>query len=114
MSNDPKSQAQQNGDDLSFELRQAVSSAYAFVKGRESVQSFAAFTFEDAMDAQIEAIQGDDTQARPNQLHRIDKIENDIVSAAMKIKGLPDQAFVNPDPSSDVNTPPEGADVDNT
>src|SRR5437879_4280318 len=110
MANNPKSEAEQSSDQLAFELRQAVSNAYAFVKGRESVQSFASFTFEDAMDRQIEAIEGKDSPSRPNQLHRVDKIENDIVTAAQKIKSLPPELFNEPDASKDVNTPEEGSD----
>jgi len=104
-------QGTKNNEQLSFDLRRAVASAYAFVKGNESVQSFSSFTFEDAMDAQIERIEGKDTQARPNALHRIDKIENDLVDAANKIKSLPPELFNDQDASTNVNTPPEGADV---
>jgi hypothetical protein len=108
MANDKSTQTNEN---LSFELRRSVANAYAFVKGRESVQSFSSFTFEDALDAQIERIEGKDSDLRPNELHRVEKIKNDIVSAAQKIKSLPSQFFNKADPSTDVNTPPEGSDV---
>lgn len=106
-----KDKSEQSNQNLSFELRRSVANAYAFVKGREAEQSFASFTFEDAMDAQIERIEGKDSELRPNELNRIDRIENDIVSAVEKIKALPPELFNKADPSKDVNTPPEGADV---
>lgn len=99
--------ADKKGQELSFELRRALGNAYAFVKGRESVQSFSAFTFEDAMDQQIERIEGKGTELRPNELDRITKIENEILQAVNKIKELPPEAFIEPDVENDVNTPPE-------
>lgn len=101
----------QTNEDLSFELRRSVASAYAFVKGREAVQSFSSYTFEDALDAQIERIEGKGTDLRPNALHRVERIKNDIISAATKIRSLPPQFFNKADPSTAVNTPPEGSDV---
>lgn len=97
----------QNNEQQNFELRRTLATAYAFVKGNESTQSFASFSFEDAMDAQIERIEGKDSESRPNVLHRIDKIENDVTSAAEKIKKLPKELFNDPNPATDVNTPPE-------
>ena len=102
--------AEQTNENLSLELRRSVANAYAFVKGREAEQSFASFTFEDALDAQIERIEGDDTDVRPNELHRIDKIENDLLTAVAKIKSLPAEFFNESDPTTNVNTPPEGTD----
>jgi hypothetical protein len=100
-------QAEKNGQALNLDLRRAVNNAYAFVKGREAVQSFAAFTFEDALDQQIQRIEGTSTATRLNDLERIDKVESDIVQAIMKIKSLPPESFSDSDPETDVNTPVE-------
>lgn len=98
----------QANDDLSFELRRAVANAYAFVEGAKNVQSFTALTFEELVDQQIERIEGEDTPLRPNELHRIDKTEQDILSAVAKIKSLPDNFFSNQQSDNNVNTAPTG------
>jgi hypothetical protein len=95
---DPKLQSQ------NLEIRESLNNAYAAIEGQKSVQSFAAFTFEDALDLQIERIEGADTDARPNELHRIDKIENNVVAAVAKVKAMPPTAFVEPRDDRDVNT----------
>ena len=88
-----------------FAIREGLNNAYAALEGQKSVQSFAAFTFEDAIDAQIERISGAATSARPNELGRVDKVETDVVAAVAQIKALPANAFVEPDHERDVNTP---------
>lgn len=87
-----------------LELRRALNDAYAFVEGQKATQTFAAFTFEDALDQQIERLSGADTDVRPNALHRIDKIENGVVQAVERIKSMPDDAFAKRDDEKDVNT----------
>lgn len=96
---DPKLQSQ------NLEIRESLNNAYAAVEGEKAVQSFAAFTFEDALDLQIERIEGADSEMRPNELHRVDKIENNVVAAIAKVKALPPTAFVEPNHDRDVNTP---------
>lgn len=90
-----------------LELRKAIADAYAFVEGQKSVQSFAALTFEDLVDQQIERIEGKGTALRPNALDRVTAIENNVKNAVDKIKKLPPSAFAKPDPKNDANTPPE-------
>lgn len=104
--------AEKNGQALNLDLRRAVNNAYAFVKGREAVQSFASYTFEDALDQQIERIEGASTSTRLNELDRLTKIETDILQAVSKIKALPPEAFSDPDPEVDVNTPVESEEDD--
>jgi hypothetical protein len=89
-----------------LELRKALNDAYAAVEGAKAVQSFSALTFEDHADQQIQRISGADTQTRPNELNRVQQVVNGVISAAAKIKALPDDAFADSDPSRDVNTPP--------
>lgn len=95
---DDKAQSQ------NLELRVALNNAYGFVEGNKYTQSASAVTFEELMDQQIERIEGADTQTRPNALHRIDQIENAVVQAVAKIKSMPDDAFVDSDNTTDVNT----------
>lgn len=97
---DPKAQSQ------NLEIREALSSAYAAIEGQKAVQSFTAFTFEDALDAQIERIEGADTDMRPNELHRVDKVESNVMAAVAKVKALPANAFVESRDERDVNTKP--------
>lgn len=100
-----RSEEEEKAQSQNLELRKALNDAYAFVEGQKSVQSFAALTFEDLMDQQIERISGKDTDNRPNALHRIDKIENGVIQAVAKIKSMPHDAFVEAKPGKDVNTP---------
>lgn len=101
---DPKKDKEQ-ADDLQQELRENVSDAYAFIEGAKATQTFSAITFEDLMDQQIERLVGKDTEARPNALHRIDKMEQKIVSSVAQIKKLPPQFFNPPKETADANTP---------
>jgi hypothetical protein len=69
-------------------LRGALNDAYAFVLGQQSVRSFAAYTFEDALDAQIERIDGTSTAIRPNELERVERIREKVVAAAAEVEEL--------------------------
>jgi len=102
----------QKADDLSFELRQNINDAYAFVEGAKSTQTFATVTFEDLMDQQIERLVGKDTESRPNPLHRIDKVEQRLKSTIEQIKKVPPEAFRLRDERDAVNTPAAGDDPD--
>lgn len=104
MANSPTDKREQ---EQNLDLRKAIASAYTFVEGQKSVQSFSAFTFEDLVDQQIERIEGKSTMLRPNMLDRVDAIENNVRNAVDKIKKLPPNAFAKPDPKNDANTPPE-------
>lgn len=84
--------------------RRAVNNAYAALEGEKTVQSFAAFTFEDALDLQIERIEGEGTQLRPNELERVDEIEKNLIKAVQELKEVPVEAFLEADPERDVNT----------
>jgi hypothetical protein len=103
---DKKAQTKKE-QDLAQEYRRVVSSAYGFVRGRETTQTFKAYTFEDALNDQIEAIEGKPANGRPNQIDRVNKVENDLVNAISKIKALPPEAFDDHDEEQDVNTAPK-------
>ncbi len=89
---------------VNLDIRRDLSDAFAFVQGQQNVQSFAALTPEELYDQQIERIEGADTDTRPNELHRIDKLENSILKTVEKVKALPPEAFIDPDETTDVNT----------
>lgn len=88
-------------------LRQriAFNNAYSALLAQQNVQSFQAFTFEDALDNQIEEIEGAGTELRPNQLDRVTRIFQEVTAAAALIQSLPDEAFQDPNAEEDVNTP---------
>lgn len=96
-------EAQQQEQNL--QLREALNNAYGFIEGQKSVQTFSTVTFEELMDQQIERLVGADTDSRPNVFNRITKIKESVVKAVTSIKSLPDNAFVDSDPETDVNTP---------
>jgi CRISPR/Cas system CSM-associated protein Csm2 small subunit len=96
-------QAQQQEQNL--QLREALNNAYGFIEGQRSIQTFSTVTFEELMDQQIERLVGADTDSRPNAFNRITKIKESVVKAVQKIKELPDNAFAESDPDTDVNPP---------
>lgn len=86
--------------------RLALNNAYGALEGDRHVQTFAAFTFEDAASLQLEWIKGDNTsQIRPNQLERVDNIEGQLLKAVEALKAVPPELFLSADELRDVNTP---------
>ena len=59
-------------------LRESLSNAFVALQAEKTTQSFSAFTFEEALDAQIERIEGAGTQLRPNELDRISRILSQV------------------------------------
>jgi hypothetical protein len=84
--------------------RRVLSDAYAALLGQASVQSWLAFTFEEAVDLQIESIEGSSSTKRPNELERVDRIEQSTTSAITQLKNTPPEEFVESDSDEDVNT----------
>lgn len=99
-----------SSDDLNQELRQDINDAYAFVEGQKTTQTFASFTFEDALDQQITQLTGPDTPQRPNPLNRVSAIAQRTADAVAKIKSLPADFFTPRDTTDSVNTPVGGDD----
>jgi hypothetical protein len=93
------------GQTRNIREREALSNAYGALVGQQSVQGWTAFTLEEAMDAQIEAIEGTATEKRPNELMRVDRIEQECLAAIAALRDLPPEQFIEPDPEQDVNTP---------
>jgi hypothetical protein len=88
--------------------RRAINNAYAALQGRQTADTFAAFTFEEAADAHIELIEGSDTQTHPNKLNRVAKIRNDIERAVDELKDVPPETFLDVQPEDRVNTERDG------
>lgn len=114
----PDSDEIQNADgvkrqDRNTKLRRDLQNVYAILLGEKTSESFAAFTFEEAVALQLERIAGESTQTRPNALNRVDRIANNAVKAVEQIQKLRPEEFVDPDTDDDVNTPqaPDDDDV---
>lgn len=90
----------------SMRQREGLQNAYAALLGEQNVQSFTAFTLEEAMDGLIEDIEGADTEIHPNQLKRVERIKENVIKAVEEIRNIDPSAFVLKDESKDVNTPP--------
>ena len=110
MSDQADKNEEQRIQQLHLSQRRALNNAYASLLGDQNTQTFLAFTFEDAVDLQIERIEGDtEGQLRPNLLERVNRIEGQLVSAVELLKTLPVEEFLEPDETLDVNTAEEQA-----
>jgi len=103
----PSAQANQESEglDLNFQLRLVINQSLGAVQGRQVAEAFAAITYEELADQQIERITGVGTTTRPNELERINKIESDMLNAVAQIRNIPPEKFLMSDSSRDVNTP---------
>lgn len=100
-SQDDPSLQQQNQN-----IRVALSDAYAAVQGDQQNQTFNSISFEELCQQQITAINGPDTQSRPNELDAIQQVLNNLTQAVTQIMNAPPEQFLEPDSSRDVNTSP--------
>jgi hypothetical protein len=91
---------------LSDQLRQELSNAYAFVRGQEVADSFLAITFEEVLDQQISRIEDPGTDIRPNVIDRITKIKENILAAVETITAMPEDFFKKYEASEDAVTDP--------
>jgi hypothetical protein len=91
---------------LNLSQRRAINNAYAALISDQNTQTFAAFTFEDALDLQIERIEGNSGgKQRPNLLERTARIEGQLLKAVEQLKKVDPEQFLEPDERGDVNTP---------
>lgn len=95
------------GQGRNIRQREAISNAYAALVGQQSIQGWTAFTIEEALDAQIERIEGKSTSKRPNELERVDRIEQETLAAIAALRDTPPEQFLEPSSDQDVNTPRE-------
>ncbi len=84
--------------------RQALNNAYATILADQNTQTFLNFGFEEALDLQIEEIEGESTKVRPNALERLDGIEQQVATAVEQLKAVPDEAFQAANEEEDANT----------
>lgn len=92
---------------LYMKQRQAVNDAYASLQGQAIAESFAAFTLEEAVDAQIERIEGASTQQHPNALDRVERVRQNLKQAVAQLKLVPPETFLDANLEEAVNTPLE-------
>lgn len=104
----------QGGEDDKVEIRRIINDGYAFVLGRQATQTFGALTYEELADQQIERIEGAGTVLRPNELSRIDKVEQDLTNMIQHMRDIPPERFVLSNPDRDVNTTPDPEDSSQT
>jgi len=83
-------------------IRRALNDTYLFVRGQQTVRSFEAFTFEDALDQQIEEVEGAGTSLRPNKHDRVLRIYQKILAAADDVAAY---AGLGVEDEDKVNTP---------
>lgn len=103
---DQRLQEQQQQRD-NVKLRTALNNAYGAIEGRKYTDTVVAFTFEEAVDAQIERLSATD-RLRPNDFDRTDRIEAELLQAVDNIKKVPPEAFMQTNSVRDVNTDVEG------
>lgn len=93
-----------SGQTRNLREREALSDAYGALVGQQNIQTWSAFTLEEAIDAQIEEIEGTSTDKRPNERERVDRIEKGVLSAIAQLRETPPEKFLEPDRDNDVNT----------
>jgi hypothetical protein len=107
MATDKETNEAQQTQDRNLTERIALGDAYGALVGQQSLQSFTAFTFEEAVDAQIERIEGTSSLKRPNALTRVQQIKQSVQRAVEVLKATPPEEFIEPNEAQDVNTPKE-------
>lgn len=95
---------------LHLSQRRAINNAYASLQGQQTAETFAAFTFEEAVDAQIERIKGKDTQLHPNLLNRLERIRGELTQAVAELKEIPPEQFLDMNAPNVTNTPSDADD----
>lgn len=105
----------QNEDDAKQEetIRQRIAfeNAYASLLGDQATQTFYAFTFEDALDLQIERISGAGDEAHPNLLGRVARIKSQLLQAVDQVSKIDPSQFQKLSPGDpNVNTTEDGSD----
>jgi len=112
MADKPAQSEERRVETLHKHQRMALNDAYAQLESEKTTQTFNAFTFEEALDNQIEAIEGESTKIRPNELDRVDRIYFNLQNAVEVVKQVPPEQFLTPNEQNDVNTDEDGRDSD--
>jgi hypothetical protein len=95
---------EETAQELNLELRTSLNNAFAAVEGQKKTKSFAAVTFEELLDDQIQRLSVG-SQGRPSSLEKVQRTLNDLTKAIKQINDMPADAFAKPDSNTDVNTP---------
>jgi hypothetical protein len=75
---------------LKSQMREAVSSAYVFIRSRQYTESISNLTYEELIDAAIDRIEGGPgTFLRGTELDQIKKIKDELGTAVETIKKFP-------------------------
>jgi hypothetical protein len=90
---------------FSLTQRRALNNALGSLLGSDSSQKFQSFTFEEAVDARIERIEGQSSVYRPSELDRVDRIENELLKTVEELKQVSDEKFQTLSEEENVNTP---------
>lgn len=95
---------QEQAQDQTIRQRSAIQNAYASLLGEQNNQTFAAFTLEEALDAQIERIAGKGSDAHPNQLDRVARIKNQLLQAVDEVSKTDPAQYEQVSVDKNVNT----------
>lgn len=87
---------------LNLKERTALSDAYTTLAGQAVTATFQAFTFEEALDAHIEKIEGEGG-LRPNLQKKVTAVEQNLLSVVEQLKAQPPEAFQDPKREEDVS-----------
>ena len=73
---------------LKLQMREILSNAYAFVRGRQYTETIANVTYEELLDKAIDRIEGTEgrSDVRSTLLDRVEKIKEEISNAVTTVK----------------------------
>jgi len=76
---------------LKLQMREILSNAYAFVRGRQYTETIANITYEELLDKAIDRIEGTTGQSyvRSTLLDRVEKIKSEVSNAIDTVKKQP-------------------------
>jgi hypothetical protein len=75
-------------DQAKISLRDTAARAYAFVKGNETIEGFAAFTFEEALQKQLDLLEGKD--GTRSAVGQVEKLQSDLTAVVDGLKEVAD------------------------
>jgi hypothetical protein len=96
-------------ENVAEEARNALAKATNALQGAALARSLQAMTFEEAVDAYIQSVEGPSTQVRPNKLDRIARVASGVTKTAEILKETDDSSWLDDDDIdySNVNDPEE-------
>ena len=92
---------------LHLRQRRAINNAYSTLQGRQTAETFAAYTFEEAADAQIERIEGAGSQLHPGLIDGVERIRGELTRAVEELKEVPPEQFLDVNAPEVTNTEPD-------